>query len=391
MSTTETPFEPYPGYAEENKGPTILGVTSAMTLLGVVFVVARVYSRVISMGRIYLDDYIALFSIILCVIYVGLAGAAIAHGGGRHLDTLSQEDVKKALYYTVISFVPGVSSFTIPKFAVVVLLRKILNPGPAHRMVMWVVSTIYGLLAIGMLVINFAQCTPARAQWLEAKGKCWNRQITVDYAMALGIYSVLFDFYLAIYPTVVLFQLQLNWRKKLALSSSLGFGYCAGVITCYKCYTLSGLLEVKDFTYTVDDVVLWTNIEANCVIIGACIPCLYPLIRKLFGNSALGGTSSNRPTGNSKSGGLRGGSNGPSNTVITIGSYAKNRKRGKSAAHMASNLDTINDLDADSKYIILEERSFHCSTTELTEHDAAAANAQGAQKKAERATKHDGW
>ncbi|CAP71655.1 uncharacterized protein PODANS_6_40 [Podospora anserina S mat+] len=391
MSATEAspPFvEPYPGYAAENKGPTILGVTSAMTLLGIVFVAARVYSRVISMGKIYLDDYITLFSITLCVIYVGLAGAAISHGGGRHLDTLSPEDVKKALYYTVISFVPGVSSFTIPKFAVVVLLRKILNPGRAHRMVMWVVSVIYGLLAIGMLVINFAQCTPARAQWLDAPGKCWDRQITVDYAMALGIYSVLFDFYLAIYPTVVLFQLQLNWRKKLALSSSLGFGYCAGVITCYKCYTLSGLLEVVDFTYTVDDVVLWTNIEANCVIIGACIPCLYPLIRKLFGNSALGGTSG--PTGgNSKSGGGYRGNTGRTNTVVTIGSYAKNK--GRSRSKSISQLDTINDMDADSKYIILEERSFHCSTAELTEPDAVAANVQNEHRKPERVAKPDGW
>lgn len=67
MSATEASpplVEPYPGYAAENKGPTILGVTSAMTLLGVVFVAARVYSRVISMGKIYLDDYITLFSIV---------------------------------------------------------------------------------------------------------------------------------------------------------------------------------------------------------------------------------------------------------------------------------------------------------------------------------------
>lgn len=33
----------------------------------------------------------------------------------------------------------------------------------------------------------------------------------------------------------------------------------AGAITCYKCYTLSGLLSLVDFTYAVDDVVLWTK------------------------------------------------------------------------------------------------------------------------------------
>ncbi|PKS11180.1 hypothetical protein jhhlp_002941 [Lomentospora prolificans] len=32
------------------------------------------------------------------------------------------------------------------------------------------------------------------------------------------------------------------------------------------------------------------SIEANCVLIGACIPTLYPLIVRIFGVSALGGT-----------------------------------------------------------------------------------------------------
>jgi hypothetical protein len=154
-----------------------------------------------------------------------LASRAIAHGGGRHALTLSQEDVSKAIYYTVVSFVPGVSSFTIPKFAVVILLAKVLNPGRIHKTIMWIISVLYLLMAAGMLVINFAQCTPAAAQWGGAEGTCWDRKITVDYAMTLGICSVLFDFYLAIYPTIVLCSLQLNWKKKLALSSSLGFGY----------------------------------------------------------------------------------------------------------------------------------------------------------------------
>lgn len=130
-----------------------------------------------------------------------------------------------AIKYTVISFVPGVTSFTIPKFAVVILLAKLLNPSRKHVMFMWVVSTLYLLMAAAMLAINFGQCTPAAAQWGGAEGTCWDRKITVDFAIALGACSVAFDFYLAVYPTVVLWKLQMNWKKKLALSSSLGFGY----------------------------------------------------------------------------------------------------------------------------------------------------------------------
>jgi len=162
---------------------------------------------------------------LLSISYVALSAVAISYGAGRHVATLPPENAQKAIYYIVVSFAPGILSFVIPKFAVVILLVKVLNPGLWHRRLMWVISILYSLMTIGMLVVTFAQCTPAAAQWGGAPGKCWDRRITVDYSMALGICSVLFDFYLAIYPTIVLLRLQLNWKKKLALSSSLGFGY----------------------------------------------------------------------------------------------------------------------------------------------------------------------
>ena len=35
----------------------------------------------------------------------------------------------------------------------------------------------------------------------------------------------MFDFYLALYPSVVLSKLNMGWKKKLCLASALGFGY----------------------------------------------------------------------------------------------------------------------------------------------------------------------
>ena len=154
-----------------------------------------------------------------------MAGAAVHFGGGRHIATLEPRQITNVIKLTVIGFVPGVTSFVFPKFAVVILLAKLLNPSRIHVICMWVASVVYLLLIAGMLTINFAQCTPAAAQWGEVNGTCWNRRITVDYALTVGIVSVFFDFYLAIYPTIVLWQLQMDWRRKLAVSSSLGFGY----------------------------------------------------------------------------------------------------------------------------------------------------------------------
>ena len=155
-----------------------------------------------------------------------MSGAAVHFGGGRHILTLKPEDATQVIKLTVISFVPGVTSFVLPKFGVVILLAKLLSPSRPHIIFMWIISVLYGLMTIAMLTLNFAQCTPAAAQWdTTVKGTCMDRKIVVNYAMTLGIVGALYDFYLAAYPTFVLWGLQMNIKKKLALCSSLGAGY----------------------------------------------------------------------------------------------------------------------------------------------------------------------
>ncbi len=60
------------------------------------------------------------------------------------------------------------------------------------------------------------------------------------------------------------------------------------------------------------------SIEANCVLIGACIPTLYPLVKKVFGSSALGGSTPNENDGS--------GPQGKKYNIVTIGSTGKKRK-----------------------------------------------------------------
>ncbi|KAK1756624.1 hypothetical protein QBC47DRAFT_452027 [Echria macrotheca] len=346
-----------PGYADENKGPLTLTIASVLTSLSGLFVLARLYSRHISTRKLAIDDYICVFCVILGIIYVALAGVAIHYGAGRHVPAIPVDEVMTAVYYIVISFVPGVSSFMFPKFAGIILLARLLNPSRTHRIIMWIVSLFYLAAGIVMLTFNFAQCQPAAAQWGGAEGTCWDRRIVVNYAIFMSSLSVAFDFYLSVYPTIVLRTLQMNWKKKVALCSSLGFGYCAAGVTIYKCVTLMHLAGETDFTFFIDDVVLWTNIEANFVLIGTCIPTLFPLVRQIFGSSALGGSGAvskgQKPTGDHSS-------SGPASA------FASAKKRAKGSGQF----DAVADND-DSKYIILEERSFHCVAEDRRSDDAS--------------------
>lgn len=117
------------------------------------------------------------------------------------------------------------------------------------------------------------------------------------------------------------------------------------------------------------------SIEANFVLIGACIPTMYPLVKRIWGASALGGSTNRTPGGKggtSSRSGPSGLHNGSSNAIVTIGSIPKKSRHGRGAVRSITGLDTFHD-DSDSKYIILEERSFH--TNEVHDPELASRTA----------------
>ncbi|KAF2875905.1 hypothetical protein BDV95DRAFT_591327 [Massariosphaeria phaeospora] len=279
-----------PHLVDQNKGPAILAICSTLTVVATCFVAARLYVRAKILSRVGLDDWLILVSMLCGYLMLGLTIAAVRSGNGRHFATLSVEQKSGAILYTIAGFCPGILSFGIPKLAVVALLTKITNPSRAHRIFLWLMTSGCLLILFGCVIILFSQCTPARSQWdFSVKGVCWDRWILVYYAIVAGNISAAVDLYLAVYPAVVLYNLQINMKKKLALSVALGLGSIATAVAIYKSTRLPALAS-PDFSYDTSDITIWTSIEGNSIIIAACIPTLQPLFDLLLGRRVLGST-----------------------------------------------------------------------------------------------------
>lgn len=166
----------------------------------------------------------------------------------------------------------------------------------------------------------------------------------------------------------------------------------------YKCTTFQGLLTLQDYTYALGNVVLWTkyvpislltphptplltfnSIEANSVVISACIPLLLPLMKKIFGSSALGGSTAKLGGVSGNSGKSKSGNGTPG--LVTFGGGHGSSKRSRT---LPSNFDGGTHDSDDSKYIILEERSFQYSSREAGDEDASVMERV-------RGTRQDGW
>jgi hypothetical protein len=100
---------------------------------------------------------------------------------------LTEEQLSGAILWTMVSFVPGVLSFALPKLAVVALLTRMMNPSRWHAIVMWVLAVWCLASLMGCVAILFAQCTPTRAMWtFSIKGECWSPWVLVNYSIYAG-------------------------------------------------------------------------------------------------------------------------------------------------------------------------------------------------------------
>ncbi|KAK2922512.1 hypothetical protein FoTM2_017365 [Fusarium oxysporum f. sp. vasinfectum] len=263
-----------PDVAAQNKGPAMMAVMYSFTALSSLTVVGRVFSRYKKLGRLAIDDYVIILSLGFVFAYVGCWTAAILAGSGRHQATLTVAEFDRSVFFLMIGLVPGVLSLALPKFAVVNLLVKILFPSPRHVRLLWGLAIANLVLMLGAFGVRFSECDPPSARWtLYAPAKCRSSTAIIIYSVVVGCkwalilesevrgvrytnvmnrqtaaFSAVVDFYLAIYPAIVLWSLHLHLKKKLALSVALGFGACAGCAAIRKVTTVPGMGDGRDYT-----------------------------------------------------------------------------------------------------------------------------------------------
>ncbi|KAK8054810.1 hypothetical protein PG993_000037 [Apiospora rasikravindrae] len=272
-------------YLQQDKGPSILAAIITVTVIGTIFTVARLYVRHFIRGGLRVDDYLILVSMLCGYVSVAFGVLAVKSGNGKHFVFLDTEQKEGVIFWTMVGFVPGIFSFALPKLAVVVLLTHLLSPSRRHRVILW---TMTGLCVTALNVAIFTlffQCSPPSSQWdLSITNKhCISKWIHIDYSIAVGAYSAFVDLYLAFYPTVVLFKLQMSMYPDLDVYQPRLFMYALLCIRVSRIWNILLTRQPDDCP----DLIVWTVVEGNSLITATCIPILKPLGDKILGSRAF--------------------------------------------------------------------------------------------------------
>ena len=275
-----------------NAGTTGLVITWLLLGIGIIVVFLRIYLR-LNRHATWWDDWTALASLLMGIVSGGFFTKMIASGMGRHVDCLDPESVVAMLEFSAISEALNVIGIGIVKIAVCLALLRVVDRARRKMAIfLWGLLVFVALTHSVLAMIFFLHCRPLAALWNpEVKGSCLSTNTAVLAGYIGFAIDVVTDLVCAIIPVVVIRQLQMNLRTKVALCGLMGLGVFTAGCAVAKAVALRGVFA-DDYAWGFTAPATWAAVEQFVGIIIASVPSLRPLFAGLLEKSRRAGSRS---------------------------------------------------------------------------------------------------
>ncbi|KAG6000379.1 hypothetical protein E4U21_005542 [Claviceps maximensis] len=251
-----------------------------------VIVGLRVYCRVClkrgPKGGFGLDDGITVACVLCLFVTCILVDVGSSQGLGKHMDTLDPAQIVQANRWNVIISSVLIWSFSLPKFAIVAILKRILNYGMTTSIVFWGLALSCQACILATSIWWWKQCDPIERFWDRTiEGTCASINVLANLGYFTSAYSAFLDIFFALYPIYFVMRLNMALRARIAVSVALGLSALACIVSVYKLMIFQDIFKILavDPTYPVPYLDILGVAEGAILLICASLPTLGPLIR----------------------------------------------------------------------------------------------------------------
>ncbi|KAF1974062.1 hypothetical protein BU23DRAFT_598629 [Bimuria novae-zelandiae CBS 107.79] len=253
-----------------------LGVVISVFLLTTLAVGIRLYTKLVVVKRLALDDYV----LIVGYLIYGAGYQAVNYimvdmnGVGEHQWNIIVRDLIPFLYYMQMgNTIYGIVILAI-KVAILIQCLHVLVPDGVHTAAFWVFHFLLWSHVLFYVICTFVEifmCNPRAKIWdpTITTGHCMNSKAVNIAAAAVNAGS---DFILVIIPQLIIWRLNMSTSKKWAVGSVFLVGLLACAAATVRMYFSIGLLHNKDFTWAATLMGLWVEVEIGCGFLVACMP-----------------------------------------------------------------------------------------------------------------------
>ena len=131
--------------------------------------------------------------------------------------------------------------FSTGKVSVALLIYRLQAPSKLRTSVLAFLSISSLIMAVIIVILFFAQCSPTSALWTPNAGSCWDPKPLVEFDIVASSrctcyktspdgakepqgYWAFVDFFLALFPITFLWNLQMSLKKRVLSCMLLGLG-----------------------------------------------------------------------------------------------------------------------------------------------------------------------
>ncbi|GAB1215676.1 hypothetical protein ATERTT37_004868 [Aspergillus terreus] len=202
------------------------------------------------------------------------------------------DEAVKAVYTEMIGQTFAVLGMAIAKVSLGIFLLRIVVV-KWHRVSIWISIVSLSIVSVMTATIFWTQRIPSTSIYdPRVPGRTVVR--VTPFSILLGSWCAAVDFYFAILPWIFIWKLQMKFKEKMIIASSLSLGFIAGICGVIRTIELGGLSSAN---YTEDTVnlVVWSAVELAVTLICVGIPTIRPLFRHLIKGSSFKSSGNKYP------------------------------------------------------------------------------------------------
>ncbi|KAM0518871.1 hypothetical protein ACHAPE_003861 [Trichoderma viride] len=285
-----------------NRGPQLIAVVSVLMAFSLTAIILRCYVRISLVKAFGVDDYLMVFAMMTFTAFCAVCVTGVHYGTGRHYWDLQEHDISEALMYWYFCYIWYCVTMILTKISIGYFLLRI-TVEKIHNWIILIVMSLSVITGICFLFITVFQCHPISFFWNKNQdGTCINIDVIIAFTYVYSAFSVICDFTFAILPIVLIMQLQMNNKTKLALIPVMLMACVASVAVVVR-FPYVKDFKTLDFLWATIDIAIWSTVEQGLAITAGSLATIRPLFRKIaakLGWSTMG--SNLPPTGESMGG-----------------------------------------------------------------------------------------
>ncbi|KAK4542624.1 hypothetical protein LTR36_006673 [Oleoguttula mirabilis] len=272
-----------------DKAPDVFAAVFVLGFVACIVFPLRVYVRLTKKIWGY-DDWCMCIGFVpfLALTVICLGGSF--HGIGVHQARLNDDEQSQGRLWFFLFEVFFCISIILVKLSIAFMLARIADPMRPYVYALWTASALVTVMNLGALFYIIFQCSPVAYFWDYSikGGHCNPSRYLADMYYADTAVNITVDWFCALLPIPLLWNINMNVNTKISVAFLLGLGIFASLAACIRLKYTVNLNNSDDFLYSVGDIVIWGYAENATGIIVGCFSVLKPLFSRIF---RLGGSN----------------------------------------------------------------------------------------------------